>query len=172
MTREATYTESGLRAQKCRKCGAVLREEVIAPHTDGEWVTVREPDFGVPGLMQLLCADCGAVLAEEPLPARIAADRVTVSPSSLEMDYKSEAKLEWTLSPENAELPIVYFSSSDERVATVEANGTVHAVGSGTAVITCVSADGFARAECTVTVRLTLWQWIRQYLLFGWVIKH
>ena len=30
----------------------------------------------------------------------------------------------------------------------------------------------FARAECTVTVRLTLWQWIRQYLLFGWVIKH
>ena len=172
VTREATYTESGLRAQKCRKCGAVLREEIIAPHTDGDWVTVREPDFGVPGLMQLLCADCGAVLAEEPLPARIAADRVTVSPSSLEMDYKSEAKLEWTLSPENAELPIVYFSSSDERVATVEANGTVHAVGNGTAVIACVSADGFARAECTVTVRLTLWQWIRQYLLFGWVIKH
>ena len=172
VTTEATYTESGVRVQTCSLCGKTLREEIIAPHVDGEWVVAREADFGVPGLMQLICADCGAVLAEEPTPARIPADRVVLTPESLEMDFKSEAKLEWTISPDNAELPIVYFSSSDERVATVEANGTVHAVGKGTAVITCTSADGFARDECAVTVKLTAWQWIRQYILFGWVIKH
>lgn len=172
VTKEATYTESGVRAQQCVLCGKTLREETIAPHVDGEWIVAREADFGVPGLMQLLCADCGAVLAEEPTPARIPADRVEVTPKTLEMDFRSEAKLEWTLSPDNAELPIVYFSSSDERVATVEANGTVHAVGRGSAVITCTSADGFAHDECAVTVKLTVWQWIRQYILFGWVIKH
>ncbi len=172
VTKEATYTDSGLREQRCALCGAVLREEVIPPHVDGEWVTVREADFGAEGLRQLRCADCGAVLREEIIPARIPVERVTLSPTELEMDYRSEAKLAWSLEPEDAELPIVYFTSSDESVVTVEANGTLHAVGRGAAVVTCTSADGFAGAECAVTVRLTLWQWIRQYLLFGWVLKH
>ncbi len=168
----ATYTESGVRVQLCSLCGKTLREEVIAPHVDGEWVTAVEPGYGQPGLMQLLCADCGAVLAEEPTPALIGADRVTISPAALEMDYKSTAVISWTLEPAEVYQPMVYFTSSDERVVTVEANGTVHAVGRGTAVVTCTSADGFAKAECTVTVKLTVWQWIREYILFGWVLKH
>ena len=172
VTKEATYTDSGARELRCAKCGAVLREEVIRPHEPGEWITVREADFGVEGLKQLLCTDCGAVLDQEILPARIAAERVEIEPTALEMDYKSTAQIAWTLSPADAELPIVYFSSSDENVVTVEANGTVHAVGRGSAVVTCTSADGFAEAKCAVTVKLTLWQWIRQYILFGWVIKH
>ena len=172
ITKEATYTESGARELHCALCGKIMRQEIIYPHMDGEWVTVREADFGVEGLRQLTCADCGEVLDEEIIPARIAASSVTLTPSSLEMDFQSEAKLEWTLSPEDAEMPIVYFTSSDERVVTVEANGTLHAVGKGQAIVTCTSADGFAKAECAVTVNLTVWQWIRQYILFGWVIKH
>ena len=172
VTKEATYTEPGQKERRCVLCGALIAEETIAPHVDGEWVVAREADFGVPGLRQLLCADCGAILAEEPIPARIAAAHIELTPTSLEMDYRSDAKLDWTLTPDNAEMPIVYFSSSDESVVTVEANGTLHAVGRGSAVVRCVSADGFAQAECAVTVKLTLWQWIRQYLLFGWVIKH
>ena len=97
---------------------------------------------------------------------------VTLTPSTLEMDYKSEAKLEWTLLPDNVETPMVYFSSSDESVVTVEANGTLHAVGRGEAVVKCTSADGLVSAESVVTVKLTFWQWVRQYILFGWVIKH
>ena len=172
VTLEATYTDAGRRELRCAKCGAVLREEVIRPHVNGEWVVAREADYGVPGVRQLLCADCGAVLAEEPIPARIGAERVELTPSALALDYKDSAKLEWTLAPANAEIQMVYFSSSDENVVTVEANGTVHAVGKGEAVVTCRSADGLVSAECAVTVRLSFWQWVRQYILFGWVIKH
>ena len=172
VTKEATYTDSGERELLCALCGEVIRRETIKPHVDGEWVVAREADFGVEGLRQLLCADCGAVLAEEIIPARIPASRVELTPTELEMDYQSDAALSWKLYPDDVETPIVHFSSSDESVVTVEANGTVHAVGRGSAVVTCVSADGFAEAECVVTVKLTLWQWIRQYLLFGWVIKH
>lgn len=172
VTKEATYTDSGERELHCALCGSVMRREIVRPHVDGDWVVVKEPDFGVPGLRQLLCIDCGAVLAEEPLPARIGAESVTLTPSTLEMDYKSEAKLEWTLLPDNVETPMVYFSSSDESVVTVEANGTLHAVGRGEAVVKCTSADGLVSAESVVTVKLTFWQWVRQYILFGWVIKH
>ena len=172
VTKEATYTDSGERELRCARCGEVVRRETIAPHVDGEWVVAREADFGVEGLRQLLCADCGAVLREETIPARIAADRVELTPAALEMDYLSDARLEWKLYPADVETPIVHFTSSDESVVTVEANGTLHAVGKGSAVVACTSADGFARAECAVTVRQTLWQWVRYYILFGWVIKH
>ena len=69
-------------------------------------------------------------------------------------------------------MPVVHWSSSDERVASVDTDGTVHAHGPGEAVIRCVSADGFAEAECRVTVKRTLWQWVQEYVLFGWVKKH
>ena len=172
VTQEATYEESGVRSLLCALCGQVIREETINPHVDGDWVVAVEPGFGTEGLEQLLCADCGCVLQERTLPARVAVTRIDLEPAELTLNYKDSAPLSWKLTPDNPESAIVYFISSDERVATVDTDGTVHAVGKGTAVITCTSADGHARAECTVTVNLTLMQWIREYILFGWVIKH
>lgn len=53
-----------------------------------------------------------------------------------------------------AEMPVDYFwSSSDESVAEVSADGTVYAVASGTAVITCVLAqNGAISADVTLSV--------------------
>jgi hypothetical protein len=34
--------------------------------------------------------------------------------------------------------------------------------------LTAESADGFARSECVVSVKLTWRQWLTKYLLFGW----
>ena len=172
VTTPASYTESGVRSLICGICGQTIREAVINPHVDGDWVVAAEADYGQEGLRQLICAECGDVLREEIIPARVAARSVTIEPTHLDMDYQSSAQIAWSLEPAEVYSPMVYFSSSDESVATVETNGTVHAVGRGQAVITCSSADGFASAECTVTVKLTLMQWIRYYILFGWVLKH
>ncbi len=47
----------------------------------------------------------------------------------------------------------IVWSSSDEKIATVDANGVVTAVSEGTAVITAASKlDGTVKAECTITV--------------------
>ena len=172
ITQEATYEESGLKSLRCSLCGQIIRQEVIAPHVQGEWTVVRKADYNVEGLEQLLCADCGAMLEERTEPALIPVSRITLEPTELTMYFKDRAARRWTLSPADAKLPIVYFSSSDPSVVSVDTDGTVHALGKGTATVTCVSADGFAESQCVVTVKLTLMQWIRHYIFFGWVIKH
>ena len=48
----------------------------------------------------------------------------------------------------------VTWKSSDEKVATVDKNGRVTAVGKGTCVITCTAADGSkVKATCKITVK-------------------
>ena len=56
--------------------------------------------------------------------------------------------------PTGAEYQTVVWSSSDETVATVEQDGTVSAVGKGTAIITASTEDGSLSDSCTVTVRV------------------
>ena len=172
VTRDATYTESGTKARICTRCGQVVEEAVIAPHEAGDWETVSQPDYSKDGLEQRVSTDCGAVLEQRSIPGLIPASRVTLDKSELTLDYKSTGSLSWTLEPADAYTPLVHWSSSDTRVVSVDTDGTVHALGPGEAVIECVSADGFARAECRVTVKRTLWQWIQEYVLFGWVKKH
>jgi uncharacterized protein YjdB len=60
-----------------------------------------------------------------------------------------------TIEPDNATNKKVNWSTSDENVATVAANGTVAtvtAVAEGTATITVTSEDGGFEATCEVTV--------------------
>jgi len=172
VTKEATFEESGLRTLSCTLCGQRIREEVIAPHVAGEWTLVREPDYNVPGLYQQLCTDCGAVLAEETIPALVPVSSITLDHTDVTIDYKDSLTVTAVVQPGDAHDPMVLWSSSDPQVVTVDTDGTVHAVGRGVATVRCVSSDGFAQAECRVTVKLTLWQWIREYILFGWVKKH
>lgn len=47
----------------------------------------------------------------------------------------------------------VLWTSSDEGIAKVDANGNVTGVESGVCTITCTSVDGGFKADCTVTVR-------------------
>jgi len=56
--------------------------------------------------------------------------------------------------PSYAKYTAIAWSSSDEAVAKVSADGVVTAVGGGTAVITAKAAAGTASATCTVTVNV------------------
>ena len=56
-----------------------------------------------------------------------------------------------TISPSNATIPTVTWTSSDKKVATVDKNGRVLAVGKGSATITANTADG-KKATFKITV--------------------
>lgn len=57
-----------------------------------------------------------------------------------------------TISPSNATDKNVVWSSSNTKVAIVDAFGRVTAVGSGNSVITCKAVNGDAKADCNVNV--------------------
>ena len=78
---------------------------------------------------------------------------VSLNKISVTIDYTESYTLEATISPYDAAIKDVLWSSSDWSVATVD-NGEVTAVGPGSAIITARSADGNKTATCTVTVNM------------------
>lgn len=60
-----------------------------------------------------------------------------------------------TVAPENATDKAITWTSSDDKVATVDANGLVTAVANGTATITATAANG-VKAECVITVKIAV----------------
>ncbi|MDO4623534.1 MAG: leucine-rich repeat protein [Eubacteriales bacterium] len=66
---------------------------------------------------------------------------------------KAEKQLTATVLPENAANKNVIWRSSDESVATVDANGLVKALRYGTAIITAETEDGGYTSTCNVTTR-------------------
>lgn len=80
-------------------------------------------------------------------------DSVTLNNSSLTLTVDETATLTATVTPENATNKEIKWESNNQSIATVDENGTVTAVGEGTATITATSvADGTKYATCTVTV--------------------
>ena len=66
--------------------------------------------------------------------------------------------------PADYQMPKLIWSSSDESVATVDENGVITSAyeDTGTAIITAQTEDGSYIAQCKVTVRYHLGQWIRK----------
>lgn len=79
------------------------------------------------------------------------ASSVTLSKTALTLEAGKTGKLSATVLPTTATHKSVTWSSNNEAVATVSANGTVTAHRAGTAVITARTANGKS-ASCTVTV--------------------
>ena len=77
---------------------------------------------------------------------------VSLSATSLTLTEEETATLTATVEPANATNKGVTWSSNDETVATVDADGKVTAVGAGTATITVTTEDGKKTETCTVTV--------------------
>ena len=77
---------------------------------------------------------------------------VTLDKTSLSLKVGESAALTATVSPENATNKSVTWTTSDAKVATVDAGGKVTGVAAGTATITVTTADGGKTATCKVTV--------------------
>ena len=76
---------------------------------------------------------------------------VSVSPTKLSLYVGESERLKVAISPSNATEKKLYWSTSNEKVVTVDNNGNVKAIGTGTAYITVRSASNVS-ANCMVTV--------------------
>lgn len=87
----------------------------------------------------------------------VAATGLTLNANSLSLTafqgYGEGGQLTAAVTPSNAEVSTVVWGSSDRRVATVDENGTVRAVGEGQCTVTAYTLDGGHKASCAVTVK-------------------
>lgn len=82
----------------------------------------------------------------------VAVTSVTVSSKTLNLEVDQTCTLTATVTPDNATDKTVTWTSSNDKVATV-VDGTVAAVGEGTATITATAANG-KKDTCKVTVKV------------------
>lgn len=109
--------------------------------------------FGLLATALVLCFSSCSSEDDEPKPV----ESITLNATTAELTVGGEADqatttLTATVLPENATNKEVIWTSSDNAVATVTAEGVVTAVGEGTADITATTKDGGKTATCTVTV--------------------
>lgn len=86
------------------------------------------------------------------VPANVPVTGVTVTPETASVEAGKTTKLTAAVAPDNATDKTVTWSSSDDSVATVDADGTVHGIKEGTATITATTKDGSKTDTCAVTV--------------------
>ena len=88
----------------------------------------------------------------EPTPSEIVATSVKFNTTSITLEKGKTATLTATVTPDNATDKTITWSTSNSKVASVDKNGKVTAVGEGTAIITATTANG-KTATCKVTVK-------------------
>ena len=121
-------------------------DEAVAT-VDGGVVTAVSPGTAT------VTATCGSVSAEcaiTVLKKVIPVSGITLDKTVLELAEGESADLTATVAPEDATDKTVTWSSSNEAVATVSADGLVKAVAGGEATITAAAGD--CTATCKVTV--------------------
>lgn len=82
----------------------------------------------------------------------ILVEGVTIDPDMVEIPLNGKAQLNALVLPEDATDQTVTWKSSNESIATVDADGIVTAIGEGQATITVTTNDHMYTAECAVTV--------------------
>ena len=97
--------------------------------------------------------DGSGVVATCEVTANQLVTNISLSQSTLSLNSGSTAQLSATVLPANANDMGVTWTSSDEDVATVDADGLVTAIAGGSCTITATAADGSGvEATCEVTV--------------------
>ena len=91
---------------------------------------------------------------EEPEEKPVEIDKVTIDTETKTLTKIGESvKLNVKIEPENAENQKLTWKSDNEKVAVVDKDGKVTAVGNGTATITVTTEDGKHTATVTITVK-------------------
>ena len=85
--------------------------------------------------------------------SNIAVTGIELDKTAAEINIDKTITLTATIKPNNATNKNVTWKSSDETIATVDANGIVTGIKEGTATITATTEDGNKTATCAVTVK-------------------
>ena len=109
------------------------------------FITARSEDSGVN-------AKCEITVKEKV----ISVTGIALNKTSLSLSEGEEFTLEATVTPDNATNKKISWTSDNEAVATVSAEGVVKAIKAGTANITATSEDSGVSAKCEITVNPAL----------------
>ena len=93
-------------------------------------------------------AECVVTVNNQFVPA----NNITLNKQNLKMNAGTSFQLKATISPASATYKSATWESSDETIATVDADGWVHAIKAGNATITAQSTDGYVETTCEITV--------------------
>ncbi|MDE6650561.1 MAG: Ig-like domain-containing protein, partial [Muribaculaceae bacterium] len=101
----------------------------------------------------VITANCGGLSAEcRVTVVPVLAESLTIDPTAWSGEEGSEFSITATVLPENASDKTLIWTSSDESIATVDADGNVKVLKEGNCVITVATADGSElTAECVIT---------------------
>ena len=99
----------------------------------------------------LVCMVC-SMLVVPAAAGTVGGTEVTLNRYGLPLKAGEVYDLTATVAPEVVTETNLLWSSSNEAVAAVDANGVVTAVGAGSAVVTATTADGLYSAACEVVV--------------------
>ncbi|MDE5839826.1 MAG: Ig-like domain-containing protein, partial [Muribaculaceae bacterium] len=118
-------------------------KKIVDEHTFAHLHSIQVNGWGTGAFLN------GMYLYKNPF---VAVTEVTLDKTESEIMEGETVKLTATVLPDDATEPAVSWSSDNEKVATVDEEGTVTAIAPGTAVITATAGE--VSATCTVTVKL------------------
>lgn len=105
------------------------------------------------GKCEIICtSEDGGFTAKCAVTVTVPATGITVAPETAEIYTTKTVKLSASVVPSAATNQSYSWTSGNEKIATVDKNGIVTGVGSGTVSIICKTADGGYTSMCTVTV--------------------
>ncbi|SHE28168.1 S-layer homology domain-containing protein [Desulfofundulus australicus DSM 11792] len=128
---------------------AVVAEGLMGGYADGTFGPARSITRAetVVVLDRAVSGETPQVPGEEIKVTGVKLDRDTLS-----LSVGSTVQLKATITPDNATNKEVTWSTSDEKIATVDDQGNVKGVAEGKATITVTTADGGFQDNCEVTV--------------------
>ena len=155
-------TLTDLRINQCIQLVATVHPDdsydksVTWSSSDAEVATVDENGLVTAisvGLAVITATTVNGLKAECWVSVRgIPVESITLNHAEATLESGETLQLTATLLPEDATMRWLDWSSSDKKVATVDENGLVTAVSSGTTVITATTDETFLKASCIITV--------------------
>lgn len=150
-----TCTEKGYTTHTCSRCGHSYVDTYVNAlgHAWGEWVVDKEATETEDGSQHRACSRCDAV--ETQTISKLPKQEVSWTTSQVTWTYGQVVSAQNTAYNDSEGGGALTYSSSDESVATVDADGKATIVGAGTATITVTAAkvDGkYAATSASYTL--------------------
>lgn len=109
---------------------------------------------GGEAIITAVCEDNEKITAKCKITVRQLPQQIELSAESKTLNVGDKFTLSAIVKPDNTFDKSVTFTSSDEKIATVDQKGVVTATGVGSAVITATASDGKTAAQCQLKVMI------------------
>ena len=87
------------------------------------------------------------------IKVKVPVESMKISKRSIKLGVGDTKQIDAKVSPEKATVQTKTWYTEDEKIATVDENGLVTAVSSGTVTVYALSDDGYFKSSCEVTVK-------------------